>query len=180
MSDGGAIQTLYRLAAQRLAALDLPAVFGIAELRAAVERARGRPVRLIAKDLPVLAPHGLWIAGEQADYVFFDRAAGPIRQYQIIGHELGHMLFDDDAVPAHPAELAAVIAPQPSAEVVRVLGLRTGYSDPVERRAEVFGTVAIRRMDLWAAGASSADGTPAQQALLARLAAALVPGEPTC
>jgi hypothetical protein len=80
-------------------------------------------------------------------------------------------------VPAHPAELAAVIAPQPSVDVVRVLGLRTSYTDPIERRAEVFGTVAIRRMDLWA---TPADGTPAEQALLARLAAALVPGEPPC
>jgi hypothetical protein len=177
VSKGRRIQAHYRLAAQRLAALDLPAVFTIAELRTAVEAVRGRPVRLIPKDLPVLAPHGLWIAGEQADYVFFDCAAGPIRQYQIIGHELGHMLFDDDAVPAYPAELAAVIAPQPSADVVRVLGQRTGYTDPVERRAEAFGTVAIRRMDLWTA---PADGTPAEQALLARLAAALVPGEPPC
>jgi hypothetical protein len=177
VSEGDAIQTLYRLAAQRLTALDLPDVFTIGELRAAVEGVRGRPVRLIAKDLPVLAPHGLWIAGEHADYVFFDCAAGPIRQYQIIGHELGHMLFDDDAVPAYPAELAAMIAPQPSVDFVRVLGLRTGYSDPVERRAEVFGTVAIRRMDLWAA---PTDGTPAEQALFARLAAVLVPGEPPC
>jgi hypothetical protein len=177
VSEGGAIQAYYRLAAQRLAGLDLPAMFTIAELRTAVERVRGRPVRLIAKELPVLAPHGLWIAGEHADYVFFDRAAGPIRQYQIIGHELGHMLFDDDAVPACPAELAAVIAPQPAVELVHVLGQRTGYTDPVERRAEAFGTVAIQRMDLWTAPAG---GTPDEQAMLARLAAALVPGEPPC
>src|SRR5207248_8552457 len=117
---GGSTRDLYRQAGNRLAALGLPTVFTLAQLHAAVERHRGRSVRLIPKDLPVLAPHGLWIAAEHADYVFFDRSAGQIRQHQIVGHEFGHMLFDDDTVPAHPPELAAMIGPRPLPATARL------------------------------------------------------------
>jgi hypothetical protein len=174
---GESTRDLYRQAGKRLAALNLPRVFTLAQLQQAVERDRGQPVRLIPRDLPVLAPHGLWIAGEHADYVFFDRAAGQIRQHQIVGHEFGHMLFDDDTVPAHPPELAAMIGPGPPPETVRMLQRRIGYTDLVERRAEVFGTVAIQHIDLWA---PPPDAWATDPELLARLSATLVPDERPC
>ena len=105
------IEELYRQASRKLAMLGLVKAFTMARLHRVIERNRGHPVHLIAKDLPILAPHGLWVAGQHADYVFYDRAAGPIRQHQIIGNEFGHMLLDDESVPAHPDELAELARP---------------------------------------------------------------------
>ena len=95
---------LYRDAEALLATLGLPWVFTLDDLHRRVERRRGRPVHLIDRELPALAPHGLWVAGDHADYVFYDGAAAPIRQHQIIGHELGHVLHDDDGAAPTPVE----------------------------------------------------------------------------
>lgn len=171
------IDQLYREAAGRLTALGLPERFTLTRLHRAVEDYRGRQVHLIGKDLPALAPHGVWIATERADYVFYDRAAGTVRQYQIIGHEFGHMLFYDDNVPAQPHELAAMMSPEPRLMVLRALQRRAGYADPVERRAEVLGTVVTQRIAQWV---SVVDPMGADPEVVARLAAALEPRERPC
>jgi PAS domain-containing protein len=145
------IAELFRLAHRRLASLDLADTFSLPQLISAVERDRGRPIHLIAKQLPSVAPQGLWIAGEQGDYIFYDSAAGAMRHYQIIGHELGHLLLDDDAVAADPGELAALLVPEADPTLVARLRMRTAYTDPVERRAEVFGTVVLSAIDGWSA-----------------------------
>jgi hypothetical protein len=139
---------LYRASTAMLAELGLEPTFTLDELHRHVEERRGRPVHLIARDLPALAPHGLWIAGEQADYVFYDASAPAIRRHQIIGHELGHVLFDD-ALPAHGIEqLTRLLMPDLDTSTVRARG-RTSYELPAERRAEVFGTVVVTRLHSW-------------------------------
>ncbi len=171
------VEHLYGLARARLAALGLHGSFTMRQLHREIESVRARQVHLIPKDLPVLAPHGLWIAGERADYVFFDRTAGAIRQHQIIGHEFGHMLFDDETVPARPAELAALIRPGCAPELAVRVQARTSYRDPVERRAEIFGTVAVQRMDLWLL---AREPSAIDAGLHTRLSATLVPAEHPC
>jgi hypothetical protein len=163
---------LYRQAQNTLAALGLPPAFTLPQLRERVERHRGRALHLIPREVPALAPHGLWIAGEHGDYVFFDRAAGPVRQHQIIGHELGHMLFDDQATPAELAELSAMLAPEVDPALTTNLQRRTHYHDLPERRAEVFGTVVLHRTESWEPLPSTVDS-----ALLARLVATLGGGD---
>ncbi len=78
------VAELCRQAGSMLAALGLGRGFTLAQLRDRVEQRRGRPLHLIPRDVPALAPHGLWVAGGHGDYVFYDRAAGPVRQHQII------------------------------------------------------------------------------------------------
>ena len=141
------ITELYALADRMLAMLELPVVFPPALLHERVQRRRGRPVRLIARDLPPPAPHGLLIVGDRADYVFYDAAADPVRRHQIIGHEFGHLLFDDD----------------PGASE------RSYYHAAAERRAEIFGTVALQRMADWAVR----PGDPAEPSTLERIGVAL-------
>jgi hypothetical protein len=163
-----AVAGLCQQSAAMLEALGLPAMFTLTRLRERVEQRRGRPVHLIARHLPALVPHGLWVAGEHADYVFYALAAGPLRQHQIIGHELGHLLFDDGCAHAGPAEVAAMLAPDVRLGLAGSLRLRTTYQIPAERRAETFGTVALARMAPW-------DPLPApdpvDRAMLARLVA---------
>jgi hypothetical protein len=166
------VTELCRQAQTMLATLGLARAFTLPQLRDRVSQRRGRPLHLIPRDLPALAPHGLWVAGEQDDYVFYDRAAGPVRQHQIIGHELGHMLFDDQATPAEVAELAIMLTPEVDPAVATNLQQRTHYHDLPERRAEVFGTVVLDRMESWAPLPAAVD-----PALLARLVATLGEGD---
>lgn len=127
---GETIEGLCTQAEQMLAALGLSGRFLPALLHERVQRHRGRPVRLIPRDLPPPAPHGLLIVTGQADYVFYDEMADPVRRHQIIGHEFGHLLFD-----------------QPWAGSWH----RSCYEAAAERRAEVFGTVALQHMAQWSA-----------------------------
>lgn len=136
------------------------------ELCGRVEERRGRPIHLIARELPVPAPHGLWVAGEHADYVFFDSSAGPVRQNQIIAHELGHMLFDDDTAAADVRELLAMLSPSLERSAIHRIQQRNSYAEPAELRAELFGTVAVRRTQTWSSVSWSRPAAPEQLARL--------------
>jgi len=164
---------LVRSAEGILVRLGLGPTFSLTDLHRRVERHRGRAVHLIARELPPLAPHGLWIASEQADYIFYDAGAGPVRQHQIIGHELGHVLGDDGSSPARLDELTAMLLPEVDPVVPARLRLRSAYDDVTERRAEVFGSVVVLRVDSWSAPPGVG---PVDNAVLARLAASLEAG----
>ncbi|MFI9560321.1 hypothetical protein [Nonomuraea endophytica] len=131
-----------------------------------IEERRDRSIHLIARELPVRAPHGLWVAGEHADYVFFDSSIGPVRQYQIIAHELGHMLFDDDTAAADTRELLAMLSPEMDHSTVRKIQQRTTYAELAELRAELFGTVAVQRTQTWSSLSQSRPAAPEQLARL--------------
>ncbi|MFC8616490.1 ImmA/IrrE family metallo-endopeptidase [Micromonospora purpureochromogenes] len=154
------LRQLRRQSEQALDALGLTGGFTFGELHERVERRRGRPVHLIPRKLPALAPHGLWVAGEQADYIFYAANASPVRQRLIIGHEYGHALFDDASPASGPDRTSA--APAPLA--------RSSYDVPQERRAEIFGSLAVQRAESWSEIPVTA---PADIALANRLAAAL-------
>ncbi|GAA0936459.1 ImmA/IrrE family metallo-endopeptidase [Nonomuraea longicatena] len=158
-----------------LDSLGLPRTFTISELCRRVEERRDRSIHLIARELPVRAPHGLWVAGQHADYVFFDNSIGPVRQYQIIAHELGHMLFDDDTAASDARELLAMLSPELDHSTVRKIQQRNSYAEPAELRAELFGTVAVQRTQTWSALSWSRPAAPEQ---LARLIETLEGGAP--
>ncbi|MFB9413969.1 hypothetical protein [Dactylosporangium matsuzakiense] len=140
MSDPSATAMTYTECAAVLSGLGLPVRFSIAQLIAVVQERRGRPLQLIPRDLPSLSPHGLWLAMETNDYVVYDSNAGLVRQHQIIGHEIGHMLFDDGAEAG--------------------LMQRTSYERPIERRTEIFGTVVLERVHDWGAASERAHADP--------------------
>ncbi|MEV0811173.1 hypothetical protein [Micromonospora sp. NPDC050200] len=157
------LRQLRRQSEQALDALGLTGGFTFAELHERVQRQRGRPVHLIPRELPALAPHGLWVAGEQADYIFYAANASPVRQRLIIGHEYGHALFNDVSPPSELDRAAAALGrPAPLA--------RSSYDVPQERRAEIFGSLAVQRAERWS---ELPVGTPADAALADRLAATL-------
>ncbi|MFI6910332.1 hypothetical protein ACIBKY_54430 [Nonomuraea sp. NPDC050394] len=164
------VGALCRQSEALLDSLGLPGTFTIPELCERIEEHRDRDIHLIARELPVSAPHGLWVAARQADYVFFDSSIGTVRQYQIIAHELGHMLFDDDTATTDVGELLAMLSPEIDHAAVRGIQRRSGYSEPAELRAELFGTVTVRRVQSWSSLPWSRTATPEQ---LARLIATL-------
>jgi hypothetical protein len=150
-SDDTLVLTLVRQARTVLDQLGLPGSFTVDELHRRVEEHRGRRIRLIAHPLPAHGPHGMWIAGGTDDYIFYDRSAPPLRRLQIIGHEFGHVLFDDEGGPMRPEHAAAL--PLPEAVADRTVNARmltactrTAYDDLIEQRCEWFGTVVVQRV----------------------------------
>jgi len=160
----------------RLAALGLSGRFSLDVLHERLQQDRGRRIHLISYPLPYDAPHGLWIAAEGADYVFYPSDASPVRRSTIIGHELGHMAFDDVSTPSALEELAAMLLPRMDPTVPGALLARTTYARAVERRAEIFGTVVAQRVTSWAGLPSHS--TPVDPAVLARMRATLEAGQP--
>ena len=164
------VAALCRESAAVLSSLDLGGVFTLADLHAAVEDRRARTVHLLPRPMPARGPCGLWIAGFHADYVFYDAATSPVHQLALIGHEFGHMLFDDVASSALARELAAMLMPDLDLRLVSRLLARSTYEQHQERRAEVFASVVVQRLGGWSDPPVPPSADPV---VLARLAAAL-------
>jgi hypothetical protein len=142
---GAVVERYLRAAHTLLDGLGLPAHFALHDLHDRLEQRRGRRIHLIARHMPTGAPHGLWVAGQNADYVFYPHEASAVRRTVIIGHEYGHIIADDTATPSSVEELAALLLPQVDATVPAMLLSRTVYEEATEQRAELFGTVVAQR-----------------------------------
>lgn len=167
-----ALRDLCRESAAILAGLGLPATFTLVDLHAAVEERRGRNVHLIPQHMPSRGPCGLWISGDHADYVFYDSTTSPIHRHAVIGHEFGHMLFDDGSTTAESAELAALLLPDLDPGALPRLLSRTTYAEHREWRAEIFASVVVQRLGGWSEAPLPSTADPL---VLARLVAALEP-----
>ncbi|MFD0319250.1 toxin-antitoxin system, toxin component [Streptomyces flavalbus] len=82
-----------RLRARLLAALETPDRDEdlIPAVGRAIERVRGRPVRLCAVAFPPETASGVWIDRTQSDILAYERHTDPGHQLVIIGHEAWHM-----------------------------------------------------------------------------------------
>jgi hypothetical protein len=153
-SDDTLVLTLVRQAGMLLDKLGLPDTFTIDQLHRCVERERGRPIHLIPRPMPPEGPHGMWVMGRTDDYVFFDQVAPPVRKLQIIGHEFGHIIFNDEGSASQLADLTDPLLPKGVPDAVTDVGAlalsactRTVYDDMIEQRCEWFGTVVVQRID---------------------------------
>ncbi|GAA1801887.1 hypothetical protein GCM10009682_24710 [Luedemannella flava] len=135
--------------------LGLPDRFTADQLHERIQAYRGREVHLMARPLPPEGPHGLWVAGRHADYIFYPATASVVRRHVIVGHEYGHMLFDD-ASPAARGDPARM-DPAALSAAARLAG--NSYDQLPERRAEIFGTLVAQRItDLSWSVRPAADG----------------------
>jgi Zn-dependent peptidase ImmA (M78 family) len=149
--------------------LDLPIPF---EVHAFCRRLAARRAREIVLE-PVAnaaGPHGLWLAGDNADFVFYQQHTSPAHQDHIILHELCHLLCD------HRAELwqelpRQRLMPDLQPETVQRVLSRASYSDDQEREAELLASLILER----SRGLQVAPVEPpgSSEALVQRLAATL-------
>lgn len=129
----------------RLAELDLPRPFDVRALSASIGRRRGRPLTLLAMDLPADSPRGLWIGTEQGDYIVYERATTPLHQEHIILHELAHVLCGHVGESGLSDEHAHRLFPKLAPDTVRrVLG-RGAYSSEEEQEAELLASMIFQR-----------------------------------
>lgn len=109
----------------------VPAGASLDEVLTAVAVKVGRPVRV--KDAPLDDDtSGVWVRTADVDWILVG-AAGLERRLQVIGHEVGHIVL------GHGDRVA-----------------RSHYDDPLERDAELFGTLLVRRMRMPRLGSASA------------------------
>ncbi|BEP13861.1 hypothetical protein acdb102_21720 [Acidothermaceae bacterium B102] len=102
----------------------------------------------------------MWIPTAVADYVFFDRKATPSRREAIVGHELGHLVFDHAArLEDASDDLLKALAPSVSPELARRILARgrSTYGDDEEFLAETFATALIRSGSRRRAGAGDTE-----------------------
>lgn len=113
-------------------------------VRDRVEELRGHP--LIVKELPEQAAEsgvcGLWLATDDADYVFYEARTAPLHREHIILHEIGHLLCDHHrGLTAKADDLAGQLLTDPQPHVVKRLMARTSYTTNEEQEAEMIASL---------------------------------------
>jgi hypothetical protein len=126
---------------------------GMDDIRAQVQRLRGRPLNMI----PVLArpggPTGVWIETAMADYVFFDRATSRLHRLHIVFHEVGHMMLRHTLAAGSLHRRVGHSCAALARDQAISIALRTAPHTVIdehdcdqEREAEVFATIGCQRV----------------------------------
>ena len=138
----------------------------------AVEEFRGRAIRLWPIPIPAPLQFGLWLAGRETDYIFFESNTAGVHQNHIISHEIGHILLGHrtlevtdatpDTVQALLTSLTDTDDPDRPAPLMRdLLGMR---SPTREEAAEELATL-IQRELIRRAGLQAMTADPARAPL---------------
>ena len=154
-------------------AVDLPTPFDLAAFRDRLAAARGRTITLLPMTTGTAGnrPCGMWVATEDADYVFFEEATSPLHRGHIVLHEFGHMLCGHASSQLDEAELASLLLPDLDAAMVRRVLTRTSYTRVEEQEAEMTATLILQRAGRSNRAASTT--APEERAVLERLGSTL-------
>ncbi len=136
---------------ERVRALDLPkhGTLTVHELCDHISRLQGRPIHLMAMELPLGSPDGLWVSADGRDYVMFERRLAPVHQHQVILHELGHVICDHEAAPVMTPESSRLVLPSLDPDMVRRMLGREHEQTEVEVEAELVGSLIGRQISTW-------------------------------
>jgi hypothetical protein len=146
-------------------------------LRDRLSELRGKPIHLVAMEMPGYSVNGMLISTYTADFVLYEARTTRAHQEHIIAHELAHILCGHQAVDAADGSVLRQLFPDIAPEVVRRALKRTMYSDSNEQEAEMIASVLLTRGRQPIQGPArlhSADGE-----VIARLRAAIAMDEPS-
>ena len=124
----------------------LPSPFTVSAFCDVVSERRGRRICLTPKENR-LGPCGLWLAMDDADYVFYEADTSPVHREHIILHELAHLLCDHVANELFDGELLRQLVPNVDITRLRQVMGRTTYSMPEEQEAEVMASLIHERAE---------------------------------
>jgi hypothetical protein len=139
-----------------LASVPPPRPFDLNEYLARVSQARGHRLVLQEEDLPVDLC-GVWRFDGHTDHIYVPRGAAGSHRWQIIAHEVGHMLMAPEGVtfghgiheesreqlPPAATDWLREMFPHMDQEVLARYFARTHYEEEGELHAELYGTLAI-------------------------------------
>jgi hypothetical protein len=100
-------------------------------------------------------PCGMWIATDEADYIFHEEGTTPFHKTHIVLHEIAHMLLDHRDGGAWQ-DLARLLAPDVDPGLARLILGRTAYTTVEEREAETLASLIFEKSSAapnWAPGA---------------------------
>jgi hypothetical protein len=101
---------------------------------------RERNIELVPYPLPAPGAFGLWIGTPTVDYVLYQRDTTVAHQEHIILHETGHIISGHGS-NEEDEDIWAQMFPNLSPEMIRRALRRDGYSQTIEREAEMVATV---------------------------------------
>jgi len=142
-------QTRRRCLSQ-IKALELPTPVNVADICDRVAKLRGRPIRILKRELQSDSPCGMLVATFDTDYLIVKDSASPAHQDLILLHELGHVLFDPAQSLPLDKDLLKVLVPQVDPATVTCMLGRSRYVLESEQTAEVFATLLFARTNRWA------------------------------
>ena len=82
----------------------------------------------------------MWIATDEADYIFHEEGTTPFHKTHIVLHEIAHMLLDHRGGGAWE-DLARLLAPDIGPGLARLILGRTAYITVEEREAETLASL---------------------------------------
>ncbi|MBF6332325.1 hypothetical protein [Nocardia transvalensis] len=142
------METSARRIKEVLARLPIPEPWDRNRFVQNVAALRGRPITLIPTQMLGVAdsPCGLWLVREHDDVVIHEGSTSEYHVDQIVCHEIGHMVLGHDrANPGGGADYPMFRSALPDLDptTVRAVLGRSGYSNSLEREAELFATMLI-------------------------------------
>lgn len=139
-------QRLRRRCEARLRQITFPNPFAIETFAASVASWRGRPIELVPSSFPP-GLHGLLVAEDTTDYLFYRSDTTPLHRRHIILHELGHVVFGHRGLNVD--SLTSLL--QSGADSRDAAALVARFPSHEEQEAETFATLVLERTE----GASS-------------------------
>ncbi|MBG0565562.1 hypothetical protein [Actinoplanes aureus] len=128
-----------------LAELELPDAADVRDLCDLVAQRQGRPIHLLAENLPTGSPCGLAVRTERFDAILYEAGTSRLHQEHIIRHELGHLICGHLTAPVLDAEASRLLLPNLDPSLVRAVLGRTNYSEIEEKEAELIASLLLRR-----------------------------------
>jgi hypothetical protein len=101
--------------------------------------------------LPAESPGGLLVTTAEADYIFYDADTPGMHQSHVIAHELGHLLWNHEAMSSELTAQQAHHALPDDLDPLLVQHMfgRGQYADAEEWAVEYFATQVLRRVSQW-------------------------------
>jgi hypothetical protein len=109
-----------------LAEVGIPEPWDIREFVQRVAAWRGRPIELLAAEIPPNGPDAMWVPTENVDVILYDSTLreGDLHWEQVLAHEVAHILL------CHRGDEAAVLARGPlNAKLLELIGEHADDAD---------------------------------------------------
>jgi hypothetical protein len=109
-----------------LAEVGIPEPWDIREFIQRVAGYRGRPIELLAAEIPPNGPDAMWVPAKNVDVILYDSVLreGNLHWEQVLAHEVAHILL------CHRSDDDAVLARGPlNAKLLELVGKHAGGAD---------------------------------------------------
>lgn len=177
------LKRMRRKCLSRLDTLNIAASCDLSMLCAHLSQQRGRPLYLSPLDMQAPHPCGVWVASNEADFIFYEASTSKAHQKHIIMHELAHIICHHRGCGGLDDASARLLFPDVDPELVRDMLRRTTYSDFQEWEAETMASLMLLNdRDLKSIELDGVDNLPGPTETLARIKLSLMrrqPGRPT-